>query len=70
MPFYEYQCSCGWIGEDFAPTVGDRSNTIRCGACGKRAKFVISATRTDFKYTDKEVRIPSEPKSVYIRRDK
>lgn len=70
MPFYEYQCKCGWIGEDFAPTAADRPRTIQCDSCGKRARFVISATKTHFKHTDREVRIPSEPTSVYIRRDK
>jgi len=62
MPFYEYECKCGRVVEEFYP-IDERPKSIQC-LCGKRASFVLSATRTDFKFTDKEVRIPSNPTSV------
>lgn len=67
MPFYEYECEkCGWIGEDFAPTAADRSANIRCADCGGRAKFILSATKTDFHHTEKEIRIPTNPTKVWM----
>lgn len=68
MPFYEYECrKCGKVSEDFAP-VGERSKHLTCAWCGDVADPIVSGSNIHWQHTEKEVRVPSNPKSVYIRR--
>jgi putative FmdB family regulatory protein len=68
MPFYEYQCrKCNKISEDFAP-VGDKALHLKCHWCGATGDPIVSSSHVHWEHTPKEVRVPSNPKSVYIRR--
>ena len=66
MPFYCFECEeCGHVNEDFYP-VDDRPNVVCCVHCGGVARFVIVPSNVHFNHTEKEVRIPSNPTSVWM----
>lgn len=68
MPTYEYECrKCGKVSENFA-SVREKPEHIPCTGCGDTAHAIVSGSHIHWQHTDKEVRIPSNPKSVYIRR--
>lgn len=71
MPTYEYECEkCKHVWETFLKKVPKTNVAGVCPACGSAfTKTCISRSEIHFHFTDKEVRIPSPPTSVYIRRE-
>jgi len=71
MPTYIYGCDkCNHEWEVFVTKVLTPNVAPPCPSC--QSGFTtprIGASRVHFRHTDKEVRIPSLPKKVYIRRD-
>lgn len=68
MPFYDYRCSsCDLLTEMFYASYKERPSVVPCRKCGDSAHFEISAgPHIHWKFTDKEVRIPSNPLSVSV----
>lgn len=69
MPTYNWACdNCNFNFEGFI-RVADLEVVQECPMCGSPSIHrVIAPAEVHFHHTDPEVRIPSPPKSVYIRR--
>lgn len=69
MPTYAWKCNDCNLQFDGFIKVRDLPYVTECIMCGSaNIKRLIEPAKVHFKHTDPEVRIPSPPKSVYIRR--
>jgi len=49
MPFYPYECECGWKDTLLLSIKAKKPKTIKCEKCGKRAEATIGSVIVQFK---------------------